>query len=93
MNTQYYFKGSQSSPKGFQHKKFVTPEGKNVSGFTIAYATSSPGYYRWDSTITEYEQHSVNKNGDLVDGNLKEGNDPASFSKGGITYCNEIIEI
>ena len=90
--TNMLFTGNQNTPLGFQHKKVITPEGKDVVGFTVYYSTSPPGYYRWDSTITEYETTSIRKNGDFDDGALKENHDAASVLNGGITHCNEIIE-
>jgi hypothetical protein len=63
-----------------------------VSGFTVYYYVSIPVYYRWDSSITEYTNTSVEKTGVLDTGILKENSDIASLVNGGEITCNEIIE-
>lgn len=83
---------STSGNSGWQHIKYITTEGKNLSGFTIYYYTSTPGYYRWDSSITEYETTSITKTGALRDGCTKEGYDTASIVNGGNVYTDSIIE-
>lgn len=78
---------------GFVHKKYVSTEGKTVSGVTIYYWTSTPPYYRWDSSITEYETPSVEKTGVADIGYLREGNNIHSILNGGGVYTNEIYEL
>jgi len=91
--TNMHFTGNQNSPLGFQHKIVVTPEGKDVVGFTVHYSTSPPGYYRLDSTITEYDPQSIKKNGIADVGNTKEGDyGNASFVNGGKVYTNGLYE-
>lgn len=78
---------------GFVHKKYVTEVGKSVSGFTVYYYVSIPVYYRWDSSITEYETPSVEKTGVADIGYLREGNNIHSILNGGGVYTNEIYEL
>lgn len=83
---------STSGNSGFQHATYKTTEGKDVSGFTVYYYTSSPAYYRWDSSITEYVNTDIKKTRTVEDGVLKENSDIASIAKGGMINTNSIIE-
>lgn len=78
---------------GYQHIKFVTPSDKDVLGIMFYYYTSTPTYYRWDSSITEYTNTSVEKTGVLDTGILKENSDIASLVNGGEITCDRILEI
>ena len=78
--------------RGFVHKRYISDAGKSVSGFTIYYYVSIPVYYRWDSSITEYEDISVTKTGVARDGILKENATTHSHTKGGMINTNLIIE-
>lgn len=84
--TSYNFLASAQSTSGnsgWQHIVYRTANGKDVSGFTVYYYTSVPAYYRWDSSITEYETPSVEKTGVADIGYLREGNNAASILNGG----------
>lgn len=78
---------------GFVHKRYITTPGKTLSGVTVYYWTSVPPYYRWDSSITEYTNTSVEKTGVLDTGILKENSDIASLVNGGEITCDRILEI
>lgn len=77
---------------GFVHKKYVTTASKSVSGFSVYYYVSIPVFYRWDSSITEYTNTSVEKTGVLDTGILKENSDIASTVNGGEITCDRILE-
>ena len=78
---------------GYQNIRFITPEDKDVLGLGFVYYVSTPTFYRWDSSITEYETTSIMKTGTLKDGITKEDYDKASIVNGGGVCCNEIYEI
>ena len=84
--------GSGGTP-GFVNKRVVTTAGKTVSGVTVYYWTSIPPYYRWDSSITEYENADIKKTGVADSSILKEDGDKMSMVKGGGITCNGILEI
>jgi hypothetical protein len=89
--------GSVANPIGFQHVRYITPEGKNVKGIYVSYNYGRPQYYRLDSTITEYHSPDVKilKTGILECSNLKERDDRenAAYGKGGGVETRETYEV
>ena len=86
----YPFAPQSSGSDGWQHKRYV------LSGVTKVWAyyyTNQPVYWRWDSSITEYDTASVKKSGTFKDGIFKEDKDSFSMDRGGGVYGNSIIEV
>lgn len=83
---------SFTGPKGWNHKKVITPATKSIKLLDIYYYTSTPVYYRWDSYIAPITASNVNKVGQLDICNIIENQDIASLSKGGSAYSNNFYE-
>lgn len=85
--------GSSSSPKGFQHKVFYSDLNKSVDYVTVYYYTGNNVYYRWDSVIIPIgNETSVNKNGIVKTGQIRENSVVASICKGDTFDTHSIIE-
>jgi hypothetical protein len=54
-----------TGPKGWNHKKVITPATKSIKLLDIYYYTSVPVYYRWDSYIAPITSSNINKVGQL----------------------------
>lgn len=83
---------SFTGPKGWNHKKIITPATKSIKLLDIYYYTSIPVYYRWDSYIAPITTSNVNKVGQLDVCNIIENQEIASLSKGGSAYSNNFYE-
>ena len=87
--------GSSSSPKkGFQHKVFYSDINKSVDYVTVYYYyVGNNVYYRWDSVIIPIgNETSVNKNGIVKTGQIRENSVVASICKGDTFDTHSIIE-
>ena len=86
--------GSSSSPKkGFQHKVFYSDLNKSVDYVTVYYYVGNNVYYRWDSVIIPIgNETSVNKNGIVKTGQIRENSVVASICKGDTFDTHSIIE-
>ncbi len=86
--------GSSSSPKkGFQHKVFYSDINKSIDYVTVYYYVGSNVYYRWDSVIIPIgNETSVNKNGIVKTGQIRENSVVASICKGDTFDTHSIIE-
>lgn len=85
--------GSSSSPKGFQHMVFYSDINKSVDYVTVYYYVGNNVYYRWDSVIIPIgNETSVNKNGIVKTGQIRENSVVASICKGDTFDTHSIIE-
>ena len=86
--------GSLSSPKkGFQHMVFYSDINKSVDYVTVYYYVGNNVYYRWDSVIIPIgNETSVNKNGIVKTGQIRENSVVASICKGDTFDTHSIIE-
>ena len=86
--------GSLSSPKkGFQHMVFYSDINKSVDYVTVSYYVGNNVYYRWDSVIIPIgNETSVNKNGIVKTGQIRENSVVASICKGDTFDTHSIIE-
>lgn len=86
--------GSSSSPKkGFQHKVFYSDLNKSIDYVTVYYYVGDNVYYRWDSVIIPIgNETSVNKNGIVKTGQIRENSVVASICKGDTFDTHSIIE-
>ena len=86
--------GSLSSPKkGFQHMVFYSDINKSVDYVTVYYYVGNNVYYRWDSVIIPIgNETSVNKNGIVKTGQIRENSVVASIFKGDTFDTHSIIE-
>lgn len=86
--------GSSSSPKkGFQHMVFYSDINKSVDYVTVYYYAGNNVYYRWDSVIIPIgNETSVNKNGIVKTGQIRENSVVASICKGDTFDTHSIIE-
>ena len=86
--------GSSSSPKkGFQHKVFYSDINKSIDYVTVYYYVGNNVYYRWDSVIIPIgNETSVNKNGIVKTGQIRENSVVASICKGDTFDTHSIIE-
>ena len=86
--------GSSSSPKkGFQHKVFYSDLNKSIDYVTVYYYVGNNVYYRWDSVIIPIgNETSVNKNGIVKTGQIRENSVVASICKGDTFDTHSIIE-
>lgn len=85
--------GSSSSPKGFQHMVFYSDINKSVDYVTVCYYVGNNVYYRWDSVIIPIgNETSVNKNGIVKTGQIRENSVVASICKGDTFDTHSIIE-
>ena len=86
--------GSSSSPKkGFQHKVFYSDLNKSIDYVTVSYYVGNNVYYRWDSVIIPIgNETSVNKNGIVKTGQIRENSVVASICKGDTFDTHSIIE-
>lgn len=86
--------GSSSSPKkGFQHMVFYSDINKSVDYVTVYYYFGNNVYYRWDSVIIPIgNETSVNKNGIVKTGQIRENSVVASICKGDTFDTHSIIE-
>lgn len=85
--------GDKNNPIGWQHKVLISDPSKSIQGLSVYYYTSTPVYYRWDSSISAYHTDSINKNGIIEVGQLREGQSEFKDTKGGLMICNDFIEI
>ena len=86
--------GSLSSPKkGFQHMVFYSDLNKSIDYVTVYYYVGNNVYYRWDSVIIPIgNETSVNKNGIVKTGQIRENSVVASICKGDTFDTHSIIE-
>ena len=86
--------GSSSSPKkGFQHMVFYSDLNKSIDYVTVYYYVGNNVYYRWDSVIIPIgNETSVNKNGIVKTGQIRENSVVASICKGDTFDTHSIIE-
>ena len=86
--------GSSSRPKkGFQHMVFYSDINKSVDYVTVYYYVGNNVYYRWDSVIIPIgNETSVNKNGIVKTGQIRENSVVASICKGDTFDTHSIIE-
>ena len=85
--------GSSSNPKGFQHMVFYSDINKSVDYVTVYYYVGNNVYYRWDSVIIPIgNETSVNKNGIVKTGQIRENSVVASICKGDTFDTHSIIE-
>ena len=85
--------GNRDNPIRWQHKILISDPSKSVQGLCVYYYTSTPVYYRWDSSISAYHIDNINKNGIIELGQLREGQSEFKDVKGGLVICNNFIEI
>lgn len=85
--------GASGTGLSYQHKRYVTPAGKSVLGIGFYYYTSTDTFYRWDSSITEYDGTSFEKDTTADVGYSKEGRGNMSVGVGGLIDTNRIYEI
>ena len=85
--------GNRDNPIGWQHKMLISDPSKSIQGLNVYYYTSTPVYYRWDSSISAYHTDNINKNGIIEVGQLREGQSEFKDVKGGLVICNNFIEI
>lgn len=93
----YYTDGTSESfvfqgPRGWVHKRIVTPVGKTVKKISSSYYTNTNVYYRWDSFICPLDKCDMHKNGNINTANVTESVDTATLYKGGNCYINDLIE-
>ena len=79
--------------EGWQHKKLITPLNKSIQKIGINYYNNVSVLYRLDSFICKTDDIQITKTGLLNNSNIIEGNNIASFGKGGNIYSSEFIEI
>ena len=86
--------GSSPSPKKcFQHMVFYSDINKSIDYVTVYYYVGNNVYYRWDSVIIPIgNETSVNKNGIVKTGQIRENSVVASICKGDTFDTHSIIE-
>lgn len=80
------------TPKGFQHKIYISVFGKTIRSLYIYYYTSITFYVRADSYITELTNTEIYKNGITQTGQFVENTDVAFIGKADVN-ANEFVEI
>lgn len=89
--------GDASTPKGFQHKLYISTSGKSVKKIRIYYDIGTTFYLRGDSFITEIGDTDISKTGIVDTGQFIEGTEgsldaQAIIYRGGME-SNSITEI
>lgn len=84
--------GSQTEPKGWQHKFYISTVGKTVSDVIVYYNISATFYVRADSFIAPIYEAKITSNGISYTNQFIENTDVASIGKAAVNG-NSFIEV